>query len=760
MKKINLICIIVFFLIPLSSNAYLIKNATYEAFNDGVDSSANFTLTNPNVQANAGGIYVDAPTGGGRAQPNDRLINMTGETNFSFRVSLNMSALANDAIGMMFLTNNLSSDAAGQILLYGIGAVPFLVNSSTASNVCPGWASPGVGYTGSNFWNLTINLKQNHSTLTAWEIFINETQQCLIYPGYAFDFVSFGDQTTGGGRAVKSGYKNIRVINLSFVAAAAAGGNNITITAADNYDSTLLTSYRIDIRGITNFTQNTTNGTIPIANITHGFYNITFSSDANGTYYNITYYNINVSGQNFKGNLTQSWINLYVNDSLTKTAISGFTVRTNFTSYDVIGGYILLPSKAGANHLLNISSSQYPKQTHHYSIDAGANISFTANMSPSFNFFIKREADNSIFKVNETNTTRLTIYCPNKNIVVYFKNESDGGSPTAKVLTQENLTVDCDFSLMKMDITYPGSSYFRTLIPEKSQQNVTWWLLDLNRDTGVQIILNLIDLTGDFTNGFLRLQTAIGGANEDIIEQKFDITTAVTTYLLKDGLYIVTITSSDGTQVRQLGNLIADTASTKTITFPNIPFFPITILENNISWSYTCNASASIFRLQYKDSTKNTTSIKWEIYNGTNVTKRQILQTFTSNFIASNASTSVTYTFNNVLFNQSYYSYLFAQNSLLKYNITDYESCGDFQGYSGYLEGFSAETEKNIKHYGSIIFLVVWGLLFTARHASIGLTSTFMWVVVFYWYGWLIIHILWVSLLGLIAAISWFVDSM
>lgn len=536
-------------------------------------------------------------------------------------------------------------------------------------------------------------------------------------------------------------------------------GPNITITAQNSYDSIAIVNFSVILSNSTqNQTFSTINGTIPITNITQQFYNITFQSGANESFFNVTYWNVNVSGQSFQGNLTQSYINVYVNDSLTKLAISSFSYITNYSSLtSVQNGYVLLPSKDGTNHFINISSSQYPLQSLTYTINALDNISIYVNMSPRFQFYLRREADNSVFDINGTNTTRLTIYCPTKNIVIYFKNESNGGSATVRVSSQENSTVDCPFTLMKIDVTYSSSSYFRTLIPSNSQQNVTWWLLDLNKDTGVQIIINLRDLSGDFSQGILRTQTAIGSKNENIIEEYFDVATSVVLYLLKDALYKLILINNDKTIERQLGDLIADAAGTKTITVPDIQFIPEHVLDNNVSWSYTFNASAGILRLQYLDSTKNTTYIRWRIYNGTNTSK--LLTTFESVYIASNF-TSTTYTYNNVQFNRSYYTHLFAQHSTLTFNISEYRSFGEYESYLGSFIGFTTERTKDIKQYGSAIFLSVWMLLFSAKHLAIGLTSSLFWIIILKSIGFLLIGWIWVMIIGLVTFFAWIGDYM
>ena len=248
--------------------------------------------------------------------------------------------------------------------------------------------------------------------------------------------------------------------------------------------------------------------------------------------------------------------------------------------------------------------------------------------------------------------------------------------------------------------------------------------------------------------------------NENIIEQYFDISTAVTLYLLKDSIYTVVLQNNDGSEERQLGTLIADTAGTVTITYPNIPFYPEhTELEDNITWSYTCpfsqcpppyNTSDSVLRLRYIDTTHNTTLVEWTVYNGTNTTK--ILQAFTS------TSDDVTFTYQPVFLNQTYTTRLFVVNTILGYNITDMSIFGDYEAAN--LPGFSEQEQKEWQFYLSGIFLVVWGLGFSAYHAGIGLVSTFVFALIFRILGWFPIHSIWLALMGFAAIAAFIYETM
>ena len=664
------------------------------------------------------------------------------------------------------------NDAAGDI--NGANRVNGTINEGVSTfNVENGCSYPvGSTYYGdSRFCNATTeSTKSITSANDLKNVTFNITNACEVVVANAFENITLAWTAAAGVdvNLVAMDWANANrqavCINMTYKIIDApividTSTSSFTITGLDDYDGISLLNLSVRVvnsSDIFNFT--TANGTILIENTTGPIksfnvtYNITFFTNQSGGYFNVTEVINLTNGGSRQIRLPQSLLSLNITDLITGTGLTSFTVGTNRSIHAGTNGYILLPSRLGF-HAFNISSTQYPVKQFTYSIGIRQNLSFVANMSPRFEFSLRKEADNSVFDVKGTNTTKLTIFCPNKNIIINFKNNS----AESRNSTQENATIDCAYTLMKMDITYPDSSYFRTLIPETTQQNVTWWLLDLNIDTGVQVILQLVDLTGDFTSGLIRIKKAIDQNNEDMIEQGFDIETSVVLYLLKDGFYTVSIENNDGTIERQLGTLIADTAGTKTITFPSIPFYPDKVLYDNISWAYTFNISSSILRLQYEDKTTNTTLIRWRIFNGTNTTDPKLLQTFET----TNPGASVTYTFNNAKGNETYLTDLFIQNKLLPdFNISEQRVFGNFEESLDDFEGFTEEAATNIKLYASSILLVVWGMLFTAKHAGVGLTSTFFWVIILRWMGWFPIPIIWVGLMGLIVFFGWVVESM
>lgn len=739
-------------------------------YDDFIDTEGNESLNTSRWNLEYGSTRISSVTGTD-SSPGQSYLNFKNSDGASPGTGMIASSLdvhADTCIDIRVAINGTAS--AGSETRAGIGVFggESLANKNfywdyTQINILQGEAS-FIQDTGHD-WNLTHNSSNELSWMNV-TIVLNESSSIQLYlnnsptGGYLGDSLAYsvsGEYMITTRDATPYLYDWFYVYNCSGTQGfptlgAISADNEITFTARDNYDGISISNFSVTIQYSNSSETNTyynktTIGSIVYNNLSFDIlYNITFNSTQDGGYFNATYVDVNLSDVSTKGNLSQSYLSLNVTDLVSGSGLSSFTVKDNYSTYTGTDGYILLPSKKGHQHF-NISSTQYPTQDFTYDISAMENLSFRVNVSPQFQFYLRREADNTIFDVNKTNTTKLTIFCPNENKIIYFKNGS-------KISTQENITMDCAYTLMKMDVTYPDSSYFRSLIPEQTQQNVTWWLLDLNQDTGVQIILQLIDLTGEFTNGQIKLKSAIGSNNEIIIEQSFDIEASVTLYLLKDAFYTVSIINNEGTEERELGTLIADTAGTKTITFPEIDFYPSKILYDNLSIEYTFNITQSILRLQYDDSTSETSYISWKIYNGSNTS--QLLQTFTS----TNPAASVTFTYNNIVGNTTYMAQLFIEHALLDFNITETEIFGEYTDYLFPTDGWLPDEAKNIKKYSAILFLVVWGLLFSSKHAALGVTSTFIWMLLLSWMGWFVIPYLWLGLCGLVVAITWIVEGM
>jgi len=100
------------------------------------------------------------------------------------------------------------------------------------------------------------------------------------------------------------------------------------ISAADEYDAAAINNFTIIITNSTyRENRSTENGTIIIADATNGIYDINFSSDANGGYFNISTINYNIS-TDLTGILHQAVLYINASEIITGTKINSFTANS------------------------------------------------------------------------------------------------------------------------------------------------------------------------------------------------------------------------------------------------------------------------------------------------------------------------------------------------------------------------------------------------------------------------------------------------
>ncbi|KKM23172.1 hypothetical protein LCGC14_1617860, partial [marine sediment metagenome] len=514
------------------------------------------------------------------------------------------------------------------------------------------------------------------------------------------------------------------------------------------YDSISLNNISVRIFNSSfSINTSTTNGTILIQNTSFNFdklYNIEFRVNDSGGYFNKSVSNQNITtGNSLQGLLFQSVLTLTALNGLNNQSIQSFTAATNQSLDTTTNGQILIPIKDGFWQL-NVSATGFDKLITSFNIDPLQNISLNVSMGSIFNFNLIREETNTPFDFASTNTTQLNVFCPDKTIQINFN-------------TTNNISqiINCQFTLMQIVVDYGVlGSYFRTLKPEFSDKNITFYLIDLIKgDIAVQRVIQLLDLTGEFADSILTVQRSIGNRARDIIEQEFDISNQVNLFLVKDTLYSISIENSQ--QEIILGNLIPTEAGTQTITLPKIDFVPQeTILGDNVSWSYTFNTTLSILRMQYQDKTNRTTLVRFTVFNDTGPSLKQLFQAQSQN------NASVTITFNQALDNTTYVTELFVQHQDLG-SFTDKKIFYNFKSSGGInLEGWSGVEQTNFKHWFAWIFLAAWGMLFTRRYTGIGMTTMIIFLWIFRTWAWIEVSDIVFGFVALLAVVGWMVDAM
>ncbi len=565
-------------------------------------------------------------------------------------------------------------------------------------------------------------------------------------------FFNFGKHT--GNSCEGAEYWNVSVYNGSeYEPPAPSPPNTIqkfTLAANDTYDGVTINNFSITIKNSSfSFNDSTENGTLALLNTTIGsfdsLYDIEFRSNQTGGYFNRTFSSINLTDAgSFKADIFQSIINIFIIDGLTNLTVSEFTAVTNRSTGSTTIGSLAILIKNGS-FSLNVTALGFDKLVTNFSIGTLQNNTLNLSMGSVFTINLIRESTNTIFDFNSTNSTTVNVFCPNETIVLKFNTSSN--------ISQ---IINCKFTLMQAVVDYGElGSYFRTLIPSFSNKNITWYLIDLKAgDTAIQRIIKLLDLTGEFAESILTVQRSIGGAIRTMIEQKFDISSNVNLFLVKDVLYSISI--DNGVKDIILGNLIPTEAGTQTITLPKIKFVPEeTVLGDNVSWSYTFNITQAILRLQYEDKTNKTDLVRFTIFNDTGVTGlKQLFQTESTN------NASVTITFNQILGNITYVTELFVKHQVL-INFSESRIFYD-PGQASIIDfdGWTTQQQTDFKKWFTWLFLGFWGLMFSRRYMGIGMTSLVVWLWLFRTWKWIDVPDLIFGFVVLLAVVGWIVDSM
>ncbi|HDY89804.1 MAG TPA: hypothetical protein ENH82_17020 [bacterium] len=516
-----------------------------------------------------------------------------------------------------------------------------------------------------------------------------------------------------------------------------------TVTLIDTYDNVTLNNFTATLFNSTDTLINTTtSGEVNFTNIGLGTYslNITGINDSGG-YFNQSFRDVDASSA-FQANAFQSVLRLRAADGFNNNTINDFSAVTNQSSDSTSNGLILILAKGG-DFALNVTASSFDDLFTNFSLRALENISLNVTMGSIFNFNLIRESTGNVFDFNATNQTTLNIFCPNQTIQIFFNTSSNASQ-----------IVTCRFDLMQMTVDYGAlGSYFRTLIPPVTQKNITWYLIDVKKgDVAIQRIIQLLDLTREFTNAKLSVTRAVSGVVRTIIEQRFDISNNVNLFLVQNGLYSLSI--DNGVSVTILGNLIPTEAGTQTITLPKIDFVPSeTILGDNVSWSYSLNVTTNVLRMQYLDKVEKTTFVKFTVFNETNA------QLFSGE---STDTSDVTITFNQAFANRTYSTELFFIHPDLS-NHTDkkvFYGIGDTSSGALELQGWTPTEQRDIKKWVAYIFLIVWVLIFSSVHSGLAIATMTIWLWMFRLWQWVEVSGIIFGFLILIGVVAWIVEAM
>lgn len=371
---------------------------------------------------------------------------------------------------------------------------------------------------------------------------------------------------------------------------------------------------------------------------------------------------------------------------------------------------------------------------------SGLSVWYDRNFT--FNFY--NERDGTVYDVNRTNSTTLSVECPT-NRTEY--NVSKG---------TQNVVIGCDYTQLKVAVKQNDEDYYRTRTTQFSfseDPTIDWYLVNLNNDSIVEVILILNDLTGGrWARSSVQITRPVLSNTEIITEQDFDVDRRVYLYLMKDALYTMTITNDAGETFT--GTFIASKAEERTVTLPGMGWYSTgQYWEDDIRLTWAFDAPTGWLNLTFQDKGGLTTYANFTI---TNSTSGSIIYTTTS---TANFTNGVTFYFNDptkIYGNESYTADFYFNHPSLGWSHVR-KNFGDYSG-SIPRTGWSDGEYASITKWFTYIFLVILILSFGQATSHYGLVICFIFMVFFKAIGWLD----WVggaylfALIGLIAVVNWY----
>lgn len=361
------------------------------------------------------------------------------------------------------------------------------------------------------------------------------------------------------------------------------------------------------------------------------------------------------------------------------------------------------------------------------------------NLFATYNIILMDELRNITFDMSLVDFANLTAFCP----------DSEPDFDITKNFT-ETVEIGCEFDYLKLELKLfnQSASHFRTLIPDFDAENVTFYMIDnitKNPDENfIDVKLIFQDLTGNFLNGIVHIRKALNGSIIDIIDKNLDAQGAINAYLVINERYRLFIESVDGTEIRNLGDLIIRSLTDTEIilTISDLDIFPP--IEDNILWRFTANQSELFINFTYNDTLSQTNSVTFNVYNVTDPSDRVLV------FSDTQAGSIVNFSFSTAAFDNTY----------LAEFIADHQVFGDISETRIFI--FTErlfpigllELEPIWYSIISIFLIMMTALLFGARAAPWGAAVVAIEAAFFVMIGWLEITIPIISLVILIAVLS------
>lgn len=305
------------------------------------------------------------------------------------------------------------------------------------------------------------------------------------------------------------------------------------------------------------------------------------------------------------------------------------------------------------------------------------------------------------------------------------------------VNTFTNFSIDCEFNEIRLILEKNNISYFRTLVPTFFSGNLSWYMINLDTDTPLRLLLSLFDITGRFESGIISINRVINNTgSRTVIQQRLDFDEVFTLFLIGSEKYFYSIRNDAG-EVKSFDVNIEITQDTSaTVRIEDITSSPV---PTDVSIVTSANEGTLTIRSVYFDRLNQTNSVRFWVFNASNST-----QVLSEQVVL--VSPSVTF------------SFIFASiNDSFKVTVeVDHQRLGLFNdtkiiAFTGVRVPIGVLPQSTLQIFG--VFLVMTLLfLFTSLRAEIGSLAASLIGTLLWWWGWL--PAAWIGIMIFIMVVS------
>ncbi len=252
----------------------------------------------------------------------------------------------------------------------------------------------------------------------------------------------------------------------------------------------------------------------------------------------------------------------------------------------------------------------------------------------------------------------------------------------------------------------PTSFYYRNLLATAPIQYMNFYMTDAMQYQVIQIILDLQDNTGTFSNSILKITKKLGSQEVTITQLYFDTEKKAVVYLQNGGVYKVYVSS--GTETRGFGDLIVDNVNLEKKIMINSVILT-DVQKGNVTYDLSFDNSTGLVTFVWYDPYSNMQWVNMTIYNNTD---NSIITSFSSQ-----NSSKVSYSYTVPTVNQTYRIVVSTYNSILGLSIFNRYFSGIIALFPAY--GLPAMLPSGVVIFGCAILIISMPMFFDERAGAV-----------------------------------------